>query len=199
MKRIALAGAIALALGGTASADVFDYAKLFGGVTMEPPLDSPAPNDMQTGLNAGGALGWNFSPEVSAEVEGFFTQSQYDGTDAALETFSFMANAYWSFDCGGKWRPYIGAGIGGVQVTATDNHVIPGTTIIGDSDIVFGYQAMAGVTIPVADSIDFLAQYRYQAADDADLTLTFSPAGGTVSYSQEYRSHNLSAGFRFNL
>jgi len=110
-----------------------------------------------------------------------------------------MANAYWSFDCGGKWRPFIGAGIGGVQVTATDNHVIPGTTIIGDSDIVFGYQAMAGVAIPVADSIDFLAQYRYQAADDADLTLTFSPPGTKVSYSQEYQSHNLSVGFRFNL
>ena len=40
---------------------------------------------------------------------------------------------------------------------------------------------------------------RLSVADDADLTLTFSPPGTTVSYSQEYQSHNLSAGFRFNL
>lgn len=204
MKRIALAAAMALALGGTAKADLFDYAELMGGLTMAPELaTSGFDGDIETGLNVGGSLGWNLAPELSLEVEGFYTSSNMAGpliTGAHLETFSFMTNLLWSFDCGGKWRPYIGAGLGGAQVTVTDgNFNFLGTTAFtGDSDIVFAYQGFGGVSIPFDDSLAIFIEYRYQAADDADLTIT-NNIGGQISISQEYQSHNLSAGLHISL
>lgn len=201
MKKVALAAAMALALGGTAKADIFDYAELFGGATIEPSLSQGSTTiDMSTGVNVGAALGWNFGPNISVEAEGLYTSSDFDSptVKAELETFSFMANAYWAFDIGSRWKPYVGAGVGGVAVTVTDGSVVGVTTFGGDSKVVFGYQAMAGVTIPVAANIDFLAEYRYQGAQDASITL-LSPTLGPNTFDQEYKSSNLSAGFRFHL
>ena len=204
MKRIALAAAMALALGGTAKADLFDYAELQGGLTMSPELaTSGIDGDIETGFNVGGALGWQLSPELGLEAEGFFTQGHMDGpliTASYLESFSFMANLIWSFDCGGKWRPYVGAGIGGAQITVTDGtfNFMGSTDFTGDSTIVFAWQGMGGVSIPVADAISMFLEYRYQSASDADLTIT-NGVGGQITISQEYQSHNLSLGLHFDL
>ncbi len=205
MKKIALAAAMALALGGVAKADMFDYAELSGGITMAPELDtSGLTNDIETGFNVGGALGWTLAPELDLGLDVFYTQSHFGGPfvsgDSHLESVSFMLNGKWSFDCGGKWRPFIGAGVGGAQITMSDGvfNFLGSTAFTGDSDIVFAWQAMAGVSIPVADQIDLTLTYRYQGADDADLTIT-NGVGGQLHLSQEYQSHNLSAGFRFSL
>jgi OOP family OmpA-OmpF porin len=203
MKKVALAVAMALALGGTAKADLFDYAELFGGGTMEPELSTSGfEGDMQTGYNVGAALGWKLAPEFALEIEGFYTASNFEGpliTQSSLETFTFMANAFWTFD-GGGWSPYIGAGLGGAQINVTDgNFNFFGTTPFqGDADVVFAWQAMGGFTVPVAEGIDMLAEYRFQSAEDADLTL-IANGGGTLPIQQEYKSHNVSIGFRFNM
>lgn len=204
MKKVALAAAMALALGGTAKADMFDYAELFGGGTMAPELSTSGfEGDMKTGMNVGASLGWKLAPEFALEVEGFYTASNFEGpliTESSLETFTFMANAFWSFDCGEGWRPYIGAGLGGAQITVTDGdfNFFGTTRFNGDADVVFAWQAMGGFTVPVAEGIDILAEYRYQSAEDADLTLTAN-GGGQITIQQEYRSHNLSLGFRFGM
>ena len=205
MKKVALAAAMALALGGTAKADMFDYGQIIGGGTMEPTLTTSDPlfgvndNDMSTGFNVGGALGWNLGPDLSLEIEGFYTHSAYDSplvSSGSLETMSFMGNIFWNFDCGGKWKPFIGAGLGGAQVTITDG-VYGGVPFTGDSDIVFAWQAMAGVTIPVAETVDLLIEYRFQSAEDTTLDIT-NGVGVTLPVTQEYQSHNLSAGFRLH-
>jgi opacity protein-like surface antigen len=206
MKKFALATAIALALGGTAHAALFDYGQLLGGATFEPKLHNGffgnKNMDMHTGYNFGAALGWNLSPELSAEIEGLYTNSPYDdqisgGFSASLETFSVMANAFWNFDIGSKWKPFIGAGIGGIQVTVSDGSFF-GTPFGGSSDFVFGYQGMAGFTYPVSGDIDFVVEGRYQAAaSDASVSVNFGPP--KVSFKQEYDGASVSAGLRFHL
>jgi len=204
MKKIALAAAMALALGGTAKADLFDYFEIQGGLTMAPELaTSGVDGDIETGFNVGGALGWQLAPELALEADFFYAQSHMDGpliTASHLESFSFMANAIWSFDCGGKWRPYIGAGLGGAQITISDGtfNFIGSTDFTGDSTIVFAWQGMGGVSIPVADAIELFLEYRYQGASDADLTIT-NTVGTQITVTQEYQAHNLSLGLHFGL
>ena len=190
MKKIALAlfatMAMAFGFGGPAKADMFDYAKLYGGATIEPQLEfcfiGCSDYDMQTGFNVGGALGWDVAPEFSIEVDLMYTASNYDCCSTRLETFSGMVNGIWRFDIGSKWKPYIGAGIGGVQSIYEFGSG-------NDSDIVFGAQGLAGVAIPIDDKIDLSVEYKYQWADDANDNFT----------QWQYKSHNLDLGLVFHL
>src|SRR5882757_1481821 len=148
MRVLVWAVAGALALGTSAQAALVDYAELFGGVTIEPPLTwNSSQYDMDSGLNFGGALGWDVAPELSVEVEGMYTKSNYSCCARRLETMSVMVNGVWHFDVGSAWKPYIGAGIGGVQ--STFDYVAG-----NESDFVFGYQGFAGMAIPLNSDLD---------------------------------------------
>lgn len=190
MKKFALAVAVmALALGGTAKAAMFDYAKLYGGVTIEPQLSwddgfGALNYDMDSGFNVGGALGWNVSHDLSVEVDGMFTHSQYSCCTSTLETFSIMVDGIYHIDIGSKWTPYVGVGIGGLQNTYSNTS---GTG--GASDFVFAAQGIAGMSIPISSDLDIGLEYRYQWSDDA------SDSGITW----EYKSHNIDLGLTFHL
>ena len=185
MKRILMAAVVAVVLGGTAQASMVDYATLYGGVTMDPDLKyGPAKYSMDTGYNVGGGLGWDLSPGFSLGVDLMFTHSGYTCCTSSLETFSIMANGYYTFDIGSPVKPYVGLGAGGVQVTF-DSSPSPSS----GSDFVFGYQAEVGVSVPIANKIDLVVGYKYQGASDASIE------GAKV----EYKSNNLSAGLVFDL
>jgi len=189
MKKIGLAlfatMAMAFGFGGSAKADLFDYAKLYGGATIEPQLEwcflGCSDFDMDTGFNVGGSLGWNVAPEFSIEADFMYTHSNYSCCTTRLETFSTMVNGLWHFDIDSKWKPYIGAGIGGVQSIYEF-----GTGNL--SDFVFGAQGMAGVDIAIAETVDLQLEYRYQWADDAN----------DSGVSWEYKSHNIDLGLVFH-
>ncbi len=180
MKKIMLAAAMALALGGTAQAKLVDYAQVFGGATIEPNLDFGGFSyKMTPGYNVGASLGWWVSSDISIEAEGMYTSTQYDCCSTSLETFSVMANGVYHFDVGSAWKPYIGVGIGTIQ--SNYNGVL--------NAWVFGYQGFAGFAIPINPTLDFFAEYKYQGSSDA------SDLGTTWGYS----SHNLDIGLRFDL
>ncbi len=200
MKKFVLAAAAAVGLAAPAHADILDYAELYGGATFLPDLEfAGADRDLEVGYNVGGSLGWNVGPQFDVEMDFFFTSSDYDlaaPDEATLESFTFMGNAIYHFnDVGSGFRPYIGAGLGGAQLRVSDG-VLGGTAFIGDSEIVFAWQAFAGFAINVDKNIDFFAEYRYQGASDADVTLHF-PGPVNTPTDIEYQSHNVSAGFRF--
>ena len=201
MKKFVLAAAFAVAAAVPAQADLLDYAELFGGATFSPDLEfAGADRDLETGYNVGGSFGWWLGPQFALEMDFFFTSSDYDlaaPDEGTLESFTFMGNAIYNFaDIGSGFRPYVGAGVGGAQLRVSDG-VLGGLPFIGDSEIVFAWQALAGVAINVDQNIEFIAEYRYQSASDADVTLTF--VGGPMPTDIEYASHSLTAGFRFNI
>jgi opacity protein-like surface antigen len=202
MKRLALAAVLAVLSIASAKADVVDYAELFGGVTFAPDQDvNGVSYDLDTGYNVGGAFGWNLSPAFALEADFLFTSSDYDlapPADGGLDTFSFMANAVWNIDAGGGFRPYLGAGAGGIQLNFTDGVSSGGAPYIGDSDIVFGWQGFAGFAVNVDNNIDFIAEYRYQGAEDGEGAVT-NLLGVSSPLVFEYSSHNVMAGFRFNI
>lgn len=198
MKKFVLAAAFAAAGAVPAQADILDYAELFGGATFHSDLElAGVDRDLDTGFNVGGSFGWWVGPQFSVEMDFFYTDADYDlGTDdSSLESFSFMGNAIYHFsDIGSGFRPYVGAGLGGVQVHVSDG-VLGGLPFTGDSEIVFGWQVLGGFAINIDNNIDFIAEYRYQDASDADLVLHF--AGVPSPAETEYASHSVSAGFRF--
>jgi opacity protein-like surface antigen len=201
MKRLAMAAALAVLSVVPARADVVDYAELFGAVNFGIDQDINSINyDMDTGYGVGGAFGWNLSPQFALEADFFFTSADYDfpsPAEGALESFSFMANAVYNIDMGSSFRPYIGAGVGGVQLNFTDGITTLSVPYTGVTDTVFGWQGFAGFAVNIDDNIDFIAEYRYQGAEDGEGT---SFVGGVPTAAEfSYSSHNVLAGFRFNL
>jgi len=190
MKKIILAAALALVVGGTAQAAMVDYAALYGGATIEPKLSyKPSlntPFSMDTGYNVGGVLGWNLTPELSLGLDLMYTNSGYSCCTSSLETFSMMANGYYSFNVGSRARPFVGLGVGEVHVSYDGANQFPA---FSGSQFVFGYQAEVGVSVPIASKTGVVLAYKYQGASDASIK------GEKV----EYKSNNLSVGLVFDL
>jgi opacity protein-like surface antigen len=187
MKRILMATALALALGGTANAAIVDYLALYGGGTMDPTLRyGSGTSSMDTGYNVGAAFGWNVSPQLSVGADMMFTHSGYSCCTSSLESFSVMANGIYSFDIGSQVRPFVGLGAGAVNVTYDGASQFP--TFSG-SQFVFGYQGEAGVSVPIATKVGLILAYKYQGAADASIE------GKKV----EYKSNNVSVGLVFDL
>lgn len=186
MKRVILAASMAvMGTVGAAHAALVDFAALYGGVSIAPPLQyGCCEYDMDSGLNVGGVLGWTLDKNLAVGVDLMYTEQGYSGYSSKLESMSVMADLFYSFDIDSKWRPFVGAGIGGVQVTY-DNSGSP----FAGSDFVFGWEATAGVTIPIADKTDISLAYKYQGSSDAEIE------GRSV----EYKSNTISAGLVFNL
>jgi opacity protein-like surface antigen len=129
-------------------------------------------------------------------VFGEFTRAGVDeGGDGDVDSLAFMANLFYDIGSGGRWTPYVGAGIGWALVRYdVDAFGGPFTDVpfIDDEDGVFAYQLMAGVTLNVRDGIGIAFGYRFFATSDPELT----DLSGR-RFDTEYMSHNIEVGLRF--
>ncbi len=115
------------------------------------------------------------------------------GTMSAL---SFMVNGLYDFnnigyDLGPKFKPYVGAGVGFANVSANNIQAL-NTTIIDDSQIVFAYQAIGGISYLVAPQTTMFLEYRYFATTNPSFS---GVGGGTVK--SEFQSNNIMIGARY--
>jgi OOP family OmpA-OmpF porin len=143
--------------------------------------------DDDTGWAAVGTLGYRFTSNIRAELEGGFRRSDADSggnNDGDLDTWDVMANALYDFDLGGRLSPYVGVGVGGVNVNVD-------SSAIDDSAWAFGYQGIAGVSYALTDRMDAFADYRYLATAGLDLD------SGNSESDDEYRSHTVLIGLRY--
>lgn len=105
----------------------------------------------------------------------------YDLTDAEISHLSFMSNGYISFWNRSTVTPFITAGLGFSLATIQDGDV-------EKDEMVFAYQAGAGLSFEMSGGTNFDLTYKYFATSDIDF--------GTQEV--EYASHNVTAGIRFN-
>jgi outer membrane protein OmpA-like peptidoglycan-associated protein len=115
--------------------------------------------------------------------------AQYARAGGTASTYAFMANVYYDFQVGWPVVPYIGAGIGYAigsydQVTTRNNGANPAAfpvvTNISGNDGQFAYQAIAGMSMPIAavPGLALTAEYRYFATLDNEVDATrYQPAG----------------------
>jgi len=104
-----------------------------------------------------------------------------EGTKASARMTTGMVNAIYDFEDYGRFRPFIGAGLG---VIDTDLSVIAHNTtlnqnpvcteagasacFIRDTDPTIGWQALAGVAMELTDNLSWNNQVKYISAGDLD-------------------------------
>lgn len=175
-----MALAAAAALTANAPAQAQTYVEVTGGWTDQPDLMwNNTDWEMDRGEHWGAAVGHHIRPNIAIEVEALRTRTNYTGwPNNDLTATSLMVNGVYSFRREGPVRPYVGLGVGGVRV---------GYSPFDSEDDVFGWQAMAGVEIPIAGQVSGFVEYRYQDAATAE----------DSGLEWEYLSHNLGLGLRY--
>ncbi len=112
--------------------------------------------------------------------------------DGDVSALGFMANAWYDFDTGSPWKPFIGGGVGTARISLND---ISSSTIslADDEDQVFAYQAGAGIGYELTPTVIVSLGYRFFGTSDPE----FTAVNGTTTFDGEYRSHNVEVGVRF--
>jgi len=134
-----------------------------------------------------GEIGWRQN-EINKYADDFGPASP----SGNISGVSIMGNAYYDFVNSSKWTPYIGVGIGGIDVNF-DNLKAGGLPVTNDGDFLFAYQGIAGVSYAVNDQLSVKADYRYLGTTDGNFSVASRLGGGSAQGS--YASHSVLVGF----
>ena len=115
----------------------------------------------EIGLLDGAALVGDATP-LGATVNDFLADGQGDIVQKGV-----FLNGYYDFNAGKRFRPYVGAGIGMVDVDV--DYSPSGSPVINGSETVFGYQGRIGAAYNVTGPIDVFTEYTYRATEDLEL------------------------------
>jgi opacity protein-like surface antigen len=122
-----------------------------------------------TGASAGGdpIEGAEFDLAELCDSEGVDCDEFFGGSsfgDAKVRQLGAMANLWLDIPLGQGFEPYVGGGVGVVDVKITD--------IDGDSETLFSWQLGAGVAIPVGEKMKVTVDYRHRETDRPDFGST---------------------------
>ena len=190
MKFRLLVSASFVAICATAAAHAEGWtASVLGGPSWSPHLSvGGVPNAIDDGFNVGGRVGYDWGdefsvPNLSTDLDVFYTQSHFSGTLARQSSLSFMGDLIYHVDLGLPVGVYGGAGVGAVRTMVDSNSFSGGGTV-------FGWQGLGGIDYPFTPESKLFAEYRYLNAHDANVG-PFKGVGNT--------SNNLSVGIKFDL
>ncbi|NCF29114.1 MAG: outer membrane beta-barrel protein [Gammaproteobacteria bacterium] len=156
--------------------------------------------ELDTGIVGTGAFGRSFG---NFRAEGELSYSTNDvstvsalgvslGASGDISTVGFMVNGYYDFDTNSKWKPYIGGGIGGANVSLNNVSVV-GVPLADDDTTVFAYQAKVGVAYEFSPAWEGTLGYRFFGTEDAD----FVDTDGDPFSTDGIQAHIVEVGFRF--
>ncbi|SFZ82442.1 Opacity protein [Devosia enhydra] len=143
-------------------------------------------------------MGLAFEGEVSYAMAGL-SEAEIDGLGATdvegdASALGLFANAVYGVDLGG-WRPYVGAGIGAVNVALSVPAGEFGPDALDDNGWTWGAQAFAGLEFQLTDGVSLGGRYKYsyrgevELVDGGDDPVTLDAAG----------AHSVEATLRFGL
>jgi opacity protein-like surface antigen len=90
------------------------------------------------------------------------------------ESYGVFANAFYDFNSGGSFQPYVGAGLG-MQRVKFDYR--PSDIDVGQgSDTNFAWQLMAGATYKIGPGLEIFGQYAFRDAGTTKMELDLLPA-----------------------
>jgi opacity protein-like surface antigen len=123
-----------------------------------------------------------------------------------MTAWSLMANAWYDFHDVLPYNitPYVGGGVGGALVKISGHlggFLVDGTPVnikLNEKNaFVFAWQVGAGMSVPVTDGMKLFLDYRYFAADGAQLKLSPGFHGGDVT--GDFDAHSVLVGLRIDL
>lgn len=173
-------------------------------------LPFSANSEIDPGWQAGAAIGVNNFPLANwrTEIEGLYTNNETDDSEdnfddvfdtgdegedidtasADINIYGGFLNLVYDFPTGMNFRPFLGAGVGygRVEVDYDDAEA---------KDEVFLWQAKAGVSYALSDTMDVELAYRYLDAESA----SFGGEGVDLNVSGEVDTqlHSVVAGLRW--
>ncbi|SKA14321.1 outer membrane protein [Consotaella salsifontis] len=131
-------------------------------------------------------FGYRFTDYLRGDVTATYSKTDVRFNDAAiavddLETWELMANAYVDLGTFVGFTPYVGGGVGGVNVEYDngDNY---------KSDWRLGYALMAGVAYDISRNLKLDVGYRYLDVEKQD-----------KSWDDGFGRHEIKAGLRYSL
>jgi len=226
MKRLLLAGACAasimLGISSVQAADLYEpaatqgwYVSLFGGASFLEEFDITYSHSGTAGISetktdpgfiVGGAVGMDINPNMRAEVEVSYFESDVSRLNYPYDPVSYSAsgdvnsvnvlmNVWYDFDMGGGFAPYIGGGAGVGFVDARAAWSDPYNELVG-SDAGFAFQAGGGLRFQLTEMIGADLGYRYRGILDVTLP---SDDPDQVNASTDIYGHFVQAGISINL
>lgn len=154
-----------------------------------------------TGLAGVAAVGYGFGNGLRGELElahragavsSLSGAAATAGASGRLDVTSVMGNLLYDFANETAFVPYVGAGIGGARVRASDIGPDQGNAVVSGGANVFAYQAIAGLDYRIGNNIAVGANYRYFATSTASLSTS---AGDSARV--PYRDHAVLLGMRY--
>lgn len=110
-----------------------------------------------------------------------------------LRTFTLMANAWYDFDMGNDFTPYIGGGVG-----YADNELKHGLLANGSSGD-FAWQLGAGVNYKISDGMSVGVGYRYLDAGEIELLMSPRLGGPVPTQTYEVTNHSVLVNLNFKV
>jgi OmpA-OmpF porin, OOP family len=179
--------------------------------TTSGPIDYTAA--YQDGFGASAFLGWVLDENFRFELEAGYRSAELDsvsiirndfdnstegftyGVDGHAQVGAFMTNLYYDIHFLGDIGvlPWVGAGIGGAYIDYSVNQNAL-TLAAQDDTWAFAYQFMAGITVPLADSISGSVGYRYFRTQDFSYVDAFG-----VGFKTDLTQQSIDVGLQFHL
>jgi OOP family OmpA-OmpF porin len=151
--------------------------------------------DWMGSLGVGYAMhnsGWRLEGELAYRDNALDLDAP-DGGD--VTAWAAMFNAYYDFNKGGRFEPYVGLGVGAASLDANAVYN-SGNDQFDDEDTVAAYQAMAGVAIGLSERLDLDIGYRYFVAPDAEFD-GFQDTVVPTTYGADYTHQAVTVGLRY--
>jgi len=154
--------------------------------------------DFDNGWASAIAIGHAYGNGVRTEIELNHRENDLDSltgvTNARGEASSWglMGNVLYDFANSSPLIPYVGGGIGVARVDV-DGAAPISNSQIDESDTVFAYQAIAGISYKLNDDLHLFGDYRYFGTTESDLRL----ASGT-NVDADYNNHTVMIGLRWS-
>lgn len=152
--------------------------------------------DRHSGVTLGGTL---IDGVDAAVVTGSATQlgatvgAVVDDGRGEITNTALFANAYYDFDLGNAFHPYVGAGIGFAQVDV--DYSPSGVGIINGDDTAFAWQLKAGLSWKFDPRWEAYGEYAYRRTDDVSFDNQLFPGTLDIENSQSA----VSVGVRYRL
>jgi opacity protein-like surface antigen len=153
--------------------------------------------DYDLGILLGGSVGANLDNNFRVEGEVAYRGSTTDdrryflpGAELSVGALSLMGNGFFDLDLNSPISPYIGIGAGFAFIRGTAENIFGSDD--DDSDVVFAYQLMAGVSYELSPRADLFAGYRFFNTTDYDVS-TFG-----TNFESNFLSHEFMVGARFS-
>ena len=220
LKTALFAAAATLALAPAAHAYQGVYGAIGAGLSYVGPdrdfesatFDSEA--DYDNGIGVYTTLGYDFSSNWRWDIlefsyrqndvrhlagDGLGFSGWPTGLTGEAQSMAFMSNLIYDFaGDDAAVVPYVGLGIGMARVSGEYNgpNLGAGTIGIDDKGWEFAYQGIAGLAFKLAEGLALDLSYRFFETTEANFNGML--AGVPTSFNQEYNSHSLFAGLRWN-